>query len=257
MNLAGTLLAWWLWCTAGVAAAGVAWKAFSWLRTPVLLPMPLPSAPATRTGAAFRLVREGLLFETLFRANGWTWFFGWAFHAALLLVAVRHLWLFLDPVPGWMVGLIAAGGWLSAVLIASLAGLLGRRLFVERVRYVSVPSDYLMLLLLLVIAGSGAWLGHAAPGSLGLARRFALGLAGLEARPLPADPVLWLHLGGAGLLIVLLPFSKLLHAPGVFLTPTRRRSPPGPAASPSAPPARGGDRFFFRRREPPPKDPAP
>ena len=90
-------------------------------------------------------------------------------------------------------------------------------------RYVSVPSDYLMLLLILAIGGSGVWLGHFDPRSLGLAREFALGLVRFEARPLPLDPVLWLHLGGAGLLAALLPFSKLLHAPGVFLGPTRRR----------------------------------
>ena len=234
MNLAGTLMAAWLWSAAVIAVTGLAWRMLAWLRAPVPLPMPLPTAPATWGGAAVRLLREGLLFETLFRANRWTWLFGWLFHAALVVVLVRHAWLFVDPVPAWIGPLLGAGEWLSAVLLASLAGLLARRLFVARVRYVSVPSDYLMLLLILVIAGSGAWLGHVDPGSLGLAREFALGFAGLELRPLPLDPALLLHLGGAGLLALLLPFSKLLHAPGVFLAPTRRRSPPpdGRTASP-------------------------
>ena len=226
MELAGNLMAAWLWTAAAVAVAGLAWRVLAWLRAPVPLPMPLPPAPATWGGVALRMVREGVLFETLFRANRWTWAFGWLFHAALLLVLVRHLWLFLDPVPAWVGPLLGTGKWLSAVLVTSLGGLLARRLFVARVRYVSVPSDYLMLLLILLIAGSGAWLGHVDPGSLGLAREFALGLVRLEVRPLPLDPVLWLHLGGAGLLALLLPFSKLLHAPGVFLTPTRRRPHP-------------------------------
>ena len=226
MMLAGTLLSAWLWAAAVVAVAGLAWKKIAWLRAPVPLPMPLPPAPATWAGVALRMLREGVLFETLFRANRWTWLFGWLFHAALFLVIVRHLWLFIDPPPLWAAPLLPAGKWLSAILVASLAGLLARRLFVARVRYVSVPSDYLMLLLILVIAGSGAWLGHVDPGSLGLAREFALGLVRFEAQPLPPDLVLWLHLAGAGLLIVLLPFSKLLHAPGVFLSPTRRRPHP-------------------------------
>ena len=226
MTLVGTLMASWLWASAAVAVAGLAWKNLAWLRAPVPLPMPLPPAPATWAGVALRMFREGFLFETLFRANRWTWLFGWLFHAALLLVMVRHLWLFFDPPPVWTAPLLPAGKWLSAILFASLVGLLARRLFVARVRYVSVPSDYLMLLLILVIAGSGAWLGHVDPGSLGLAREFALGLVRLEARPLPPDLVLWLHLAGAGLLFVLLPFSKLLHAPGVFLSPTRRRPHP-------------------------------
>ena len=167
MELAGTLMAAWLWIALAVAVTGLAWKKLAWLRAPVPLPMPLPPAPATWFGVVLRMLREGLFFETLFRANRWTWLFGWLFHAALLLVLVRHAWLFVDPVPAWTGPLLAAGAGLSAVLATSLAGLLARRLFVARVRYVSVPSDYLMLLLILVIAGSGAWLGHVDPRSLG------------------------------------------------------------------------------------------
>ena len=248
MRLAGMLTAWWLWTAAVLAVAGLAWKKVVWLRTPVAASMPLPSAPATWGGAGLHMLREGLLFATLFRANRWTWLFGWVFHAALLLVILRHLWLFLDPVPAWMGGLLAAGGWLSGLLVASLAGLLARRLFVERVRYVSGPSDYLMLLLLLGIAGSGAWLGHVAPGSIGPGREFALGLVRFEARPLPIDLVLWLHLAGAGLLIALLPFSKLLHAPGVFLTPTRRRIRPSRRRTSGSPAARDADAGRTPRR---------
>ena len=237
MGLAGSLMAAWLWTAAAVAVAGIAWKALAWVRAPVPLPMPLPPAPATWGGVAVRMLREGVLFETLFRANRWTWAFGWFFHAALLLVLVRHAWLFVEPVPWWIGPLLGAGKWLSAVLLASLSVLLARRVLVARVRYISVPSDYLMLLLILAIGGSGAWLGHFDPRSLGLAREFALGLVAFEARPLPLDPVLFLHLGGAGLLVLLLPFSKLLHAPGVFLSPTRRRPHPvrrRPAESPGA-----------------------
>ena len=226
MELAGILMAAWLWTAAAVAVAGLMWKTVGWVRAPVPLPMPLPPAPPTWSGVVFRMFREGVLFETLFRASRWTWAFGWLFHATLLLVLVRHAWLFVDPVPGWVEPLLGAGKWLSALLLASLAGLLARRLLLARVRYVSVPSDYLMLLLILAIGGSGAWLGHFDPRSLGFAREFALGLVHLEARPLPFDPALWLHLGGAGLLALLLPFSKLLHAPGVFLSPTRRRPHP-------------------------------
>ena len=246
MELAGTLMAAWLWLAAIVAVTGLAWKTAGWVRASVPLPMPLPSAPSTWGGVALRMVREGVLFETLFRANRWTWAFGWLFHAALLLVLMRHAWLFVDPVPAWVGPLLGAGRWLSALLLASLAGLLARRILVARVRYVSVPSDYLMLLLILAIAGSGAWLGHVDPSSLVLAREFALGLVHFEARPLPLDPVLSLHLGGAGLLAALLPFSKLLHAPGVFLTPTRRRHRPvgvgAPAPERSGPSTAGTDR---------------
>ena len=53
MELAGTLMAAWLWAAAAVAVAGLVWRIFVWLRAPVPLPMPLPPAPRDldRSGA--------------------------------------------------------------------------------------------------------------------------------------------------------------------------------------------------------------
>ena len=42
----------------------------------------------------------------------------------------------------------------------------------------------------------------------------------LSLAPLPADGVLLAHIGSALLLLLILPFSKLLHAPAVFFSPT-------------------------------------
>jgi len=46
----------------------------------------------------------------------------------------------------------------------------------------------------------------------------------LDIRALPADPLLYAHLGLAALLMIVFPFSKLLHAPGVFFSPTRNQT---------------------------------
>ena len=42
-------------------------------------------------------------------------------------------------------------------------------------------------------------------------------------QPLPADPVLLIHLTLVALLMIVFPISKLLHAPGVFFSPTRNQ----------------------------------
>ncbi|MCC2097815.1 MAG: hypothetical protein KDJ29_13035, partial [Hyphomicrobiales bacterium] len=42
--------------------------------------------------------------------------------------------------------------------------------------------------------------------------------------PLPADPVLLAHLSLVAALMIIFPFSKLLHAPGVFFSPTRNQA---------------------------------
>ena len=50
-----------------------------------------------------------------------------------------------------------------------------------------------------------------------------LGLMRLEVLPLPADPILLVHLTLVAVLMMVFPFSKLLHAPGLFFSPTRNQ----------------------------------
>ena len=42
-------------------------------------------------------------------------------------------------------------------------------------------------------------------------------------QPLPGDPMLVAHLTLVAALMLIFPFSKLLHAPGVFFSPTRNQ----------------------------------
>ena len=52
-------------------------------------------------------------------------------------------------------------------------------------------------------------------------KAFMLGLMRLDIQPLPADPLLLLHLTLVAVLMIVFPISKLLHAPGLFFSPTR------------------------------------
>jgi nitrate reductase gamma subunit len=108
-------------------------------------------------------------------------------------------------------------------MLAGLAGLLARRLLVDRVRYISTPSDHLMLVLLLAIAGSGLMVRFVAHTDIVAVKTFVLGWMRLDWQPLPADPVLLAHLAGAAVLAIIFPISKLLHAPGLFFSPTRNQ----------------------------------
>jgi len=45
----------------------------------------------------------------------------------------------------------------------------------------------------------------------------------LDIQPLPADPVLLVHLALVALLMIVFPISKLMHAPGLFFSPTRNQ----------------------------------
>lgn len=204
-----------------VVGAGV--KIAAWARTPAPLKIPTTPAPLTRGGVALRLGREIVLFESLFRASKWTWLFGWMFHMALALVLVRHLRYFQEPV-WWPVALAQPFGTYAAfALLAGLGGLWARRLLVDRVRWISTPSDHLHLALLVAIGCSGAALRFVAHTDIVAVKAFMLGLMRLDLQPLPADPLLLLHLALVALLMIVFPASKLMHAPGLLFSPTRNQ----------------------------------
>ena len=55
-------------------------------------------------------------------------------------------------------------------------------------------------------------------------KAFFLGLVRFSPQPLPGDLLLLVHLGLVALLMIIFPISKLLHAPGVFFSPTRNQA---------------------------------
>ncbi|MDE2341186.1 MAG: respiratory nitrate reductase subunit gamma, partial [Alphaproteobacteria bacterium] len=105
-----------------------------------------------------------------------------------------------------------------------LAGLLALRIVVNRVRYISAFSDYFLLLLLLCIASSGLAMKFLVHTDIVAVKVFFLGLERFEINPLPADPLLTVHLSLVLTLMIVFPFSKLLHAPGVFFSPSRNQA---------------------------------
>ena len=200
--------------------AGVGYKCWVYARTPQPLKIPIPPAPATRRGVVLRMLVEVTLFRALFRSNKWTWLFGWLFHVALLAVLLRHLRYFTEPVWGWVALIQPLGLYAGFAMLAGLAGLWARRVLVDRVRYISSPSDHLMLALLAAIAASGLAMKYLAHTDIVALKAFFLGLMAFDWQPLPADPVLLVHLALVAALMVVFPLSKLLHAPGVFFSPS-------------------------------------
>mgnify|MGYP001342084115 CR=1 FL=1 len=208
---------------AAILVAGLAWRLRQYAGTPAPLKIPTTPAPTTGSGVALRLVREVVFFESLFKANLWTWLLGWMFHAGLALVLARHLRYATDPVWAWVAWIQPFGVYAGFAMLAGLAGLWARRFLVDRIRYISTPSDHLMLALLVAIAASGLAMKYVAHVDIVAVKSFIRGLMVLEVRPLPADPVLAVHLLLVAALMIVFPFSKLLHAPGLFFSPGRNQ----------------------------------
>jgi len=208
----------------GVFVIGVGLKIRSYAKTPAPLVIPTTPAPTTMAGVRWRMAREVFFFESLFKSSKWTWIFGWTFHVALLLVVLRHLRYFQEPV--WLPVVLVQpfGTYAGFAMVAGLGGLWARRWLVDRVRYISTPSDHLMLALLLAIGITGLGMRFVAHTDIVAVKMFVLGLMRLDLQSLPADPVLLVHLALVAVLMLIFPISKLLHAPGLFFSPTRNQA---------------------------------
>lgn len=204
-----------------VLVAGVSRRILIYKKTPSPLVIPTTPAPVTRAGVAGRMFREVVFFESLFKGSKWSWLFGWLFHFGMLVVLVRHLRYFTDPVWQWVAMMQWVGIYAGMAMLLGLVGLLIRRSAVDRLRYISAPSDYLMLALLIAIAGTGLLMKYVWHTDIVALKAFALGMMYFQWAPLPADPLLLLHLLLVILLMFVFPISKLLHAPGIFFSPTR------------------------------------
>ncbi|MDH5766934.1 MAG: respiratory nitrate reductase subunit gamma [Gammaproteobacteria bacterium] len=207
---------------------GVVRKIVQYAKTPAPLKIPTMPAPVTQGGVVLRMASEVVLFNSLFKSNKWIWIFGWMFHFALLLAFFRHLRYVISP-DSFMMSIIGLeivqsfGKYAGYAMLAGLGGLFARRIFVDRVRYISSPSDYVMLLLIMGIAATGMLMSFVTHTDIVMLKEFMLGLFVFQFNTLPTDLLLLTHLTLVIALMIIFPVSKLLHAPGVFFSPTRNQ----------------------------------
>lgn len=244
-----------------VFVVGVAVRVARWMRAPVPFRIPvttgqqafLPWLRPSRLGSprhagevAARLLVDVVLFRPLLRRAPtvpaghqelgadrfpWLWVLAVLFHGSLAVIALRHLCLFLTPVPPWLASLTALDAWLElgaprlhltgAILLIAIAGLLARRLLLPRLRYVSLAADYFPLWLLAAIGVTGLMMRHCTGVDL-VAVRTLLRTSASFAPVVPPelDVGFLVHLFLVGALLVTFPLSKLMHMPGALLSPT-------------------------------------
>jgi len=203
--------------------------------------------PHDTIGVIGRMALEVLCFRSLFRDTKmerheestvvygpglWLWIGALAFHYSFLVVFVRHLRFFTEPVPYVVVLLQRADGFFqvgvppvmasSLLLLGALTVLFVRRIQSSQLRYISLASDYFPLFLLIGIVGTGVLMRHFVRTDIVNVKELAMGLVSFQ----PAIPkgIHWLffvHLTLVATLLAYFPFSKLMHMGGVFLSPTR------------------------------------
>jgi len=211
------------WVATLVLVIGVANKVILYWKTPAPLKIPTTPAPVTQGGVVIRMLQEVLLFKSLFRSDKLLWILGFAFHYTMLLIVIRHFRYVLDPVWGVVQFIQPFGKYAGFIFVLALLGLLARRIFIDRVRYISSPSDSAMLGLLIFIGLSGLMMSFLNHTDIVMVKAFFMGLIAFDWQPLPADVPLLIHLTLVIALMLIFPISKLLHAPGIFFSPTRNQ----------------------------------
>ena len=212
----------------GIFFIGFGKRLWTYARTPAPLLIPVTPAPTTQLGVYIRMFREVVFFESLFKGDKWAWVGGYLFHGALAIVLIRHLRYFIDPMPAIFAHLQIAGIIAGLAMMGGLGFLFLRRLIIDRVRYISSKSDYLILLLLMAIGVTGLAMTFIfRPDIVTIKMAMSHLFSFSEATALPSasfgDALFVIHLSLVGLLLVIFPYSKLMHMGGIFFCPTRNQ----------------------------------
>lgn len=202
---------------------GFIWRLMAYAKSPAPLKIALTPAPVTAKGVVWRMFTEVAFFYSLFRGNKWTWVGAIAFHFALLLVTVRHLRYFIDPLPPLFDMVQIFGIIAGIVMVGALLFLLVRRAWVDRTRYISSPSDYLMLVLLIAIGGTGLLMKFVFRPDIVEIKHAMIGWITLQGFNTPGDMLFLIHFFLVLLLMAIFPYSKLMHLGGIFFSPTRNQ----------------------------------
>jgi nitrate reductase gamma subunit len=241
---------------------GVIFRILKWARSPVPFRIPttagqqkslswIPQSkldnPSTKMQVVGRMILEVLVFRSLFRNTKfemqkgpkfyyqwekWLWLAGLAFHYAFLVILIRHLRFFTEPVPFFVHGIERVDGILQVglpgiyisdiVFMAAVTYLLIRRLIIPQLRYISLPQDFFPLFLLLAIGTTGILTRYFIKVDLIKVKQLAMGLISLKpVVPEGIGVIFFIHLFLVSALFAYFPFSKLMHAGGVLLSPTR------------------------------------
>lgn len=205
--------------------------------------------PSTALGVFVRMIFEVLLFRSLFRntrtelrgpmlsyaSAKWLWIAALAFHYSFLIILIRHLRLFIEPVPSliktvekldsfFQIHLLGAPLLYitNVALLAAVTYLLLRRVFIPTLRYISLPADYFPLFLILSIGITGGLMRYFYKVNVVGVKELTMGLINFTPKvPEGIGVLFYIHLFLVSTLFAYFPFSKLTHMAGVFLSPTR------------------------------------
>jgi nitrate reductase gamma subunit len=206
-----------------VFVGGLCLRVARYIKTPVPLKIVQTPGPKSAPGVLARIAGDVLIFPNLFQADKLLWLGAWIFHACLFLILVRHTRYFLYPVPDLVIDWQTISVYAGFFFPIPALYLFWRRLASSRVLYISGLPDYITLILLTAIASTGMLVHYFARAYLVDVKAFTLGLVTFAPVPPPQHPIFIAHFLLVCALLLWFPFSKLMHAGGIFFSPTRNQ----------------------------------
>jgi nitrate reductase gamma subunit len=248
---------------------GVIYRIITWARTPVPYRIPTTAGqqktlpwirpnhlenPYNLLGVIGRMILEVFLFRSLFRnlrtqsikesgspegrrliywSSKWLWLGAIAFHYSFLIIVLRHLRFFTEPVFPFVTLIASIDSFFqvsvpalymsSIVFLLALCYLLLRRVFDPKIGYISLVSDYFPLFLILGIGMSGVFMRYFYRVDIVAVKELTMGLVTFHPT-IPAGDIgslFYIHLFFVCVLLAYFPFSKLMHMAGIFFSMTR------------------------------------
>jgi respiratory nitrate reductase gamma subunit len=212
---------------------GVLFRLGRWVGSRIVHNITLAPFPQSNTQVLGIFATEVIFFRSLFSSDRTLWIGAWLMHVALLNVIGGHIvgiytlgeeFIYLGLSSDLSKDLSALLGiTFGILLLAALVYLLIRRFTITKVKEVSGASDYLMLVLLLAIVTIGDIMRV-------FEHQFGIDYAPVKDyvghlimfKSLPFDhlalttPLFVLHIFFVQILLMLFPFSKLMHVLGMF-----------------------------------------
>jgi len=209
---------------------GTAYRIYQWFRinsSSVKLGM-FPK-PKNRWARGIKLAKDSFLYPQVIDVDATMWFFVLLLHIGGIGAFIGHLRLFNEFTPianalgdeGMAQFALWTGGTVGIILLVSVTYLILRR-FKSPYKDLSIPEDYLLLVLVLVILLFGNHLRFFGDIHVAEYREYIHSLLAFR----PAFPeaiaesstkwVLVSHVLTSNLLFIYFPFSKLIHSVGTF-----------------------------------------
>jgi nitrate reductase gamma subunit len=241
---------------------GIIYRVLKWGKVPVPFRIPTTAGqekslpwikannidnPSSGLGVIVRMALEVLLFRSLFRntraelrdgpkisyaSSKWLWLGGLAFHYTFLVILIRHMRLFFEPVPGVISIVESLDGFFQVgapivyitdlIFLGAVTFLFLRRVVIPQVRYISLAADYFPLFLIVGIGVTGVLMRYFLKTDVVGIKELTMGWVTLNpVVPQGINIIFYIHLFLICSLLAYFPMSKLMHMAGVFLSPTR------------------------------------